>query len=585
MSIKKRPLYLFWDLLMMQKRNVFVTIFACIVGSIFYTLIPWYMGKAIDNTVGMLKEFPPSNINKDMVISAIGLPVVLILVISALSFLFSYVAERIMADLSEDISLHLRKQISKKLTKLPLKFYDKTKIGLILSICNTDIEKVSEILVIGFNQFMLAFFDLIFGVMIMLWISPGLTGIVLIVVAFSMLTTFFISKKTQTVFKNNLATLGDFNATVEELYSGGLLIKAFNTQDASIKKMKEVNDKQYRAHLKAQFMNYVIFPAVRFINQLAFVLSAIIGAVMVIRGTITLGVVQAYLQYVSQVSEPMTQFAFVTNSFQAALASISRVYEILESEEEIPDRTNGIEIRQPKGSIVFKEVSFGYEPDNPLMKKVSFTARENQTIAIVGPTGAGKTTLVNLLMRFYEVDKGKILFDGIDISQMARRHLRSLFGMVLQDTWLFKGTVADNIAYGKKDATRDEIIAAARLTQCDSFIRTLPDGYDTVISSEQSVLSQGQQQLLTIARTALANPYVLILDEATSSIDTITEIRIQKALAKLMQNRTSFVIAHRLSTIRNADMILVMKDGDIIETGSHNELLAQDSFYARLYNS
>ena len=581
----KQPLRLFWNLLMLQKGKVFLTIFACIVGSILYTSIPWFMGISIDNMVAILKEFSLSNINKEMVVAAIGTPILIIIAASVLSYLFSYIAERIMADVSEETSLYLRRQISQKLTKLPLRFYDRTKIGSILSICNTDIDKISEILVIGFNQFMLAFFDLIFGIAIMLWISPKLTGVVLVVVAFSMFTTFFISKKSQVAFRENLATLGNFNATVEELYSGGLLIKAFNTQDASIEKMKEVNEKQYYAHLKAQFMNYVIYPAVRFINQLAFILSAILGAVLVIRGTITLGVVQAYLQYVSQVSEPMTQFAFVTNSFQASLASIGRVYEILDAEEELPDSAESIEINKPKGEIAFEGVSFGYEPNNLLMKRVDFIAKANQTIAIVGPTGAGKTTLVNLLMRFYEIDNGKILFDGKSTAQMTRQHLRSLFGMVLQDTWLFKGTVADNIAYGRKDASRDEIVAAAKLAQCDSFIRTLPNGYDTIISSEQSVLSQGQQQLLTIARTALANPHVLILDEATSSIDTITEIRIQKALAKLMQNRTSFVIAHRLSTIRNANLILVMKDGDIIETGSHDELLAQDSFYARLYNS
>lgn len=428
-----------------------------------------------------------------------------------------------------------------------------------MSMASTDIDKISEILVIGFNQFMLAFFDLICGIVIMLYISPRLTAIVLGVLAVSLITTYFISRANQKAFNKNLATLSEYNALSEELYSGAMLIKAFNTQKASEEKIREANEKQYKAHLKAQFMNYVIYPVVRIINQSAFILSTFIGAIMVIQGKMTLGVVQAYLQYVSQVSEPVTQFSFVVNYLQAALAAVERVSEILDAEEEAVEPENPVVLNHPQGEIEFKHVRFGYLPGKLLMKDVSFVAKANQTIAVVGPTGAGKTTLVNLLMRFYEVDSGQILFDGQSTRGMTRQYLRSLFGMVLQDTWLFRGTVAENIAYGKKDATREQIIAAAKLAQCDSFIRTLPEGYDTVISSEQSVLSQGQQQLLTIARAALANPNVMILDEATSSIDTITEQRIQKALADLMKNRTSFIIAHRLSTIRNADLILVMR--------------------------
>ena len=582
---KKKTFKLFLNLLMLQKSKILLAIITCLFGSFLYTAIPWLMGIAIDNMVVILNNHSFPEIDRIMVVNALKVPVILLIIAAILSFISSYIAEKIMADFSEETSLHLRKQLSEKLTKLPLSFYDNNKVGSILSTASTDIDKISEILVIGFNQFMLALFDLIFGLAIMFFISPKLTFIVIAVLCFSLLTTIFISKKNHKAFTENFSTLGEFNTVVEELYTGNMLIKVFNTEDSSIEKMKKVNDKQYKAHLKAQFMNYVIYPAVRFINQLAFIISAIIGAIFVIRGQITLGVVQAYLQYVSQVSEPVTQFAFVTNTFQSALVSIERVYEILDQEDEEPDSENPIFIDNPKGEISFDKVSFGYDSSKALMKSVSFIAEPNNSIAIVGPTGAGKTTLVNLLMRFYEIDSGKIMFDGKDTRQMTRQHLRSLFGMVLQDTWLFKGTVAENIAYGKKDATREDIIEAAKLAQCDSFIHTLPDGYDTVISSEQGVLSQGQQQLLTIARVALANPHVLILDEATSSIDTITEIKIQKALARLTENRTSFIIAHRLSTIRNANLILVMKDGDIIESGSHEELLSQDSFYAKLYNS
>lgn len=578
-------LYLFIRLLKGQKWKVLFVVFACLVGSILYTVQPWFMGNAIDNIVALISGNDFSDITFAMEMTAILKPIVLILIAAVLSWVFSYIAERIMADVSEQTALYLRKQVSHKLTRLPLRFYDQTKVGEILSMTSTDIDKISEILVIGFNQFMLAFFDLICGIAIMLYISPTLTLIVLAVLVVSLTSTYFISRANQKAFNKNLATLAEYNAVSEELYSGAMLIKAFNTQAASEEKIHEANEKQYKAHLKAQFMNYVIYPVIRIINQTAFIISALIGAIMVIQGNMTLGVVQAYLQYVSQVSEPVTQFSFVINYLQAALAAVERVSEILNAEEETEEPANPVVLEAPKGEIEFRHVSFGYLPGKTLMKDVSFTAKANQTIAVVGPTGAGKTTLVNLLMRFYEVNGGQILFDGKSTQSMTRQYLRSLLGMVLQDTWLFRGTVAENIAYGKKDATREEIAAAAKLAQCDSFIRTLPDGYDTVISSEQSVLSQGQQQLLTIARAALANPNVMILDEATSSIDTITEQRIQKALAELMKNRTSFIIAHRLSTIRNADLILVMRDGDIIETGTHEELLSWDSFYSKLYRA
>lgn len=578
-------LRLFLCLLKGQRGKIAFVVFACLIGSVLYTAMPWFMGDAIDNLMALLSGRDLAEITFDMEMQAILRPIILIAATSVLSWVFSYIAERIMADVSENTSLTLHDRVSHKLTRLPLRFYDQTKVGEILSMTSTDIDKISEILVIGFNQFMLALFDLICGVGIMLSISPKLTAIVLAVLVVSMAVTYWLSRQNQKAFNKNLETLGEYSAISEELYSGAMLIKAFNTQEASAQKIHEANQRQYRAHLKAQFMNYVIYPVIRVVNQLAFILSALMGAVMVIRGNMTLGVVQAYLQYVSQVSEPVTQFSFVVNSLQAALAAVERVYEALDAEEETEDPADPLIVRQPRGEITFDHVRFGYLPGKPLMQDVSFVARPNQTVAVVGPTGAGKTTLVNLLMRFYEVDGGAILFDGKNTAQMTRRHLRGLLGMVLQDTWLFHGTVAENIAYGKRGATREEIVAAARLAQCDSFIRTLPDGYDTVISSDQSVLSQGQQQLLTIARAALADPNVLILDEATSSIDTITEQRIQKALAELMKGRTSFIIAHRLSTIRNADLILVMRDGNIVETGTHSELLSRDSFYAKLYHS
>ncbi|EOT36063.1 ABC transporter ATP-binding protein/permease [Enterococcus durans] len=374
------------------------------------------------------------------------------------------------------------------------------------------------------------------------------------------------------------------NNKMEEYLAGNLVIKTFNQQDQAIESIRKINQTHYQAFKKAQFMNFAIYPVIRLMNQLAFIVSAILGGSLVLSGGITLGLLQAYLQYINQISEPISTASYVINAIQSAMAAIDRIFEIMDEPNELPDSQEQ-HLSSPKGAIEFKEVRFGYTPDKQLMENVTISVKPKQTIAIVGPTGAGKTTLVNLLMRFYELTKGKIEFDQIDITKLSRNELRKHFGMVLQHTWLFEGTVAENIAYGKRQATRAQIVHAAEIAQCDHFIRTLPNGYDTIISSENGTLSQGQQQLLTIARVVLADPAVVILDEATSSVDTRTEALIQQAMSALTENRTSFVIAHRLFTIENADLILVMENGDIVEQGTHTELLSKPTLYASLYNS
>lgn len=349
--------------------------------------------------------------------------------------------------------------------------------------------------------------------------------------------------------------------------------------------VKAISQRQYEANKKAQFVMFAIYPVIRFLTQLGFVMTAIVGGILVVNNTMTIGIVQAFLQYVNQISEPITQASYFLNSFQSAMASAERVFDVLDEEEERPDHSTLQELPKTRGAVTFEEVQFGYIPEKMLMKGVSLSVKPNEMVAIVGPTGAGKTTLVNLLMRFYELNGGRILIDDTDIQELSKSQLRKIVGMVLQDTWLFNGTIAENIAYGKMDATREEIVAAATASRCDHFIRTLPQGYDTVIAGEDGSLSQGEMQLLTIARVMLVNPTLLILDEATSSVDTRTEVAIQNAMAKIMEGKTSFVIAHRLSTIKSADMILVMKDGDIIEKGTHKGLLAGETFYRQMYES
>lgn len=545
----------------------------------------YIMAIGIDNLLEAIKRVGLKGMTLPLVEEALLGPVLLLILFSIISSITSFIQERAMASLSERVTLRIRKEVTKKFKTLPMAFFDNHQVGDIISRSTTGLNQLSQVLLTGINQFFTSVVTILFAGIMLFYIDAKLTILVLLLIGGSTFMTTKIANKNKVFADQSQAELGQLNNKMEEYLAGNLVTKTFNQQQNAEKTIDAVNQQHYRAFKKAQFLNFAIYPAIRFINQLAFIISAILGAMLVLSGGITIGFLQAYLQYINQISEPISTASYVINSIQAARASIDRIFVILDEADEQPEATHLETISSPKGAIEFKNVQFGYTPEKILMKNVDFSVQPKKTVAIVGPTGAGKTTLVNLLMRFYEINQGAITFDGIDITKLSRQNLRNLFGMVLQNTWLFEGTVADNIAYGKKDASREEIIEAAKIAQCDHFIRTLPQGYDTIISSENGALSQGQQQLLTIARIILANPPVVILDEATSSVDTRTEAHIQKAMETVTENRTSFVIAHRLSTIENADLILVMKNGDIIEKGTHQELLQAPTLYASLYNS
>mgnify|MGYP001172761908 CR=1 FL=1 len=579
----KKAVHYFFELLMLQKKKTIPAILSNIIGTLAYVSIPLVTAQAIDGLIEAVKL--PGTSMMESIRAAITGPLLILLIIAGIIFICNYFQEYLIASVSEEASLTLRKKITAKLNKLPLNFYDQTQVGDLLSRTTADADKVANFIIMSFNQFISSIIIVIVGLSLMIYVSGRLSLIIICMILVNIIVTKVISKKNQTLFGDNMYTLGKLSGATEEYYSGNTIIKAFNKQEEVIQKADQLIDEQYKAHKKAQFVNFAIYPIMRTITQLAYISSALMGATLAIQGTITIGLLQAFLQYVNQISDPITEASYVVNMLQGCLAAIERIYEVLDAENEVPDIKKANVIDNPLGQIEFSHVSFGYNKNQLIMKDVNFIAEPKKTIAIVGPTGAGKTTLVNLLMRFYEINSGSILFDGIDTNTLTRHDLRKQFGMVLQDTWLFEGTIAENISYGKKDVTREEVIAAAKKAQCDSFIQTLPEGYDTIISSENNMISQGQQQLLTIARTILSDPKVMILDEATSSIDTKTEIKIQQAIDHLMLDRTSFVIAHRLSTIKNADLILVMDKGNIIETGSHHELLEKDGFYADLYQS
>ena len=585
-SIKnfKKAVSNFISLLGEKKVPFLISIISNTISTILVVSIPWVSALAIDDIVKILNNTTVTD-KWNAVFSFIIKPISALGVIAVLIFALNYLQEYISAILGEQVAQSLRVKLSKKFTKLPMNFFDTNQVGDILSKLTTDIEKVAEVIGTSFTRFVYSFLIIILVIFMLFNINAKLTLIVLAILLISVIVTYYVSNLTQKIFSRDVTSLSELSSITEEALTGNLVIQSYNKQKDIIDTLDKSIEKQYSAAKTLEFTVFSIYPSIRFITQIAFVISAVISAVLVINGHLTLGLAQAFLQYVTQISDPVTTAAYIINSLQNALVSVERIYDILELPEEVDLTEDTHLLDNTKGQIVFENVSFGYTKDKLLMKNVNFTAKAEQMVAIVGPTGAGKTTLINLLMRFYDVNGGRILFDGVDISKVSRKELRVNFGMVLQDTWLFKGTIAENIAYGKPDATREEIIEAAKLAKCDSFIRKLPQGYDTIITSENGMVSQGEQQLLTIARTILPNPKVMILDEATSSIDTKTEKDIQAVISELMKGRTSFVIAHRLSTIRNADLILVMKDGDIVEQGNHDELLKVNGIYANLYNT
>ena len=580
----KKAVSNFISLLGEKKVPFLISIISNTISTILVVSIPWVSALAIDDIVKILNDTTVTD-KWNAVFSFIIKPISALGVIAVLIFALNYLQEYISAILGEQVAQSLRVKLSKKFTKLPMNFFDTNQVGDILSKLTTDIEKIAEVIGTSFTRFVYSFLIIILVIFMLFNINAKLTLIVLAILLISVVVTYYVSNLTQKIFSRDVTSLSELSSITEEALTGNLVIQSYNKQKDIIDTLDKSIEKQYSAAKTLEFTVFSIYPSIRFITQIAFVISAVISAVLVINGHLTLGLAQAFLQYVTQISDPVTTAAYIINSLQNALVSVERIYDILELPEEVDLTEDTHLLDNTKGQIVFENVSFGYTKDKLLMKNVNFTAKAEQMVAIVGPTGAGKTTLINLLMRFYDVNGGRILFDGVDISKVSRKELRANFGMVLQDTWLFKGTIAENIAYGKPDATREEIIEAAKLAKCDSFIRKLPQGYDTIITSENGMVSQGEQQLLTIARTILPNPKVMILDEATSSIDTKTEKDIQAVISELMKGRTSFVIAHRLSTIRNADLILVMKDGDIVEQGNHDELLKINGIYANLYNT
>ncbi|MET3939430.1 ATP-binding cassette subfamily B multidrug efflux pump [Paenibacillus sp. PvP094] len=558
---------------------------AAILSTVFSIISPKVMAEGTDilsqGAIAILQGIQGAGIDFPALMKVLYLLLGLYLFSAA----FMYIQQYLMAGVAQRVVYDMREQISAKVGRLPLKYFDSRTHGETLSRATNDVDNISNTLQQSLAQFITSVVTIVGVIIMMLTISPWMTLITILTLPLSVIVVMLVASRSQKHFAGQQKSLGELNGHVEEMYTGHKVVKAFGREEQSVQQFEKVNEELYESGWKAQFISGIIMPLMSFVGNLGYVLICVVGGIFVTRGAISIGDILAFTQYSRQFTQPINQIANISNIIQSTIASAERVFELLDEEEEVPESNQPVQLQQPQGAVAFQGVNFGYKPDELLIKNMNIDVKPGQTVAIVGPTGAGKTTLINLLMRFYEIQDGKITIDGVDIRDMERGKLRSLFGMVLQDTWLFNGTIRDNIAYGREGATEAEVVKAADAAHADHFIRTLPDGYNTVLNEEASNISQGQKQLLTIARAILANPSILILDEATSSVDTRTEVFIQKAMNDLMKDRTSFVIAHRLSTIRGADLILVMDHGNVIEQGNHEELMAQQGFYADLYNS
>ncbi len=573
------------------QKFTFILVFFLAVGSTIFSIVgPKILGKATTKiaegvyaaTMNKNTSLPTSSFfDMEAVFRILVILAVLYVVSSLLNLIMGYV----MSSVAQKTVYGLRNEVKQKLDKLPLSYFDKRTHGEILSRVTNDMDTIAGTLQQSMTQLLTSVVTIIGIFIIMITISPILTLVALVTIPLSGLVTVKITKTSQKFYKGQQKYLGMLSGHVEEMYSGHKAVKVFNHEEESVKKFEEINEDLFKVGWKSQFMSGIIFPALNFISNLGYVVVCVIGGVFVAKRTMEIGDVQAFISYMRSFTQPIVQTANIANVIQSTVAAAERVFEVLDEEEEIPNKKDSVVIKAPKGDVVFDHVKFGYTPEKILINDMNINVKSGQTIAIVGPTGAGKTTLINLLMRFYELNGGSISIDGVNITDMKREDLHAMFGMVLQDTWLYKGTIFENIAYGKEGATMEEVKKASKSALSHHFVKTLSEGYDTVLNEEASNISQGQKQLLTIARAILKDPQILILDEATSNVDTRTEILIQEAMDNLMKGRTSFVIAHRLSTIKNADCIIVMANGSIVEQGSHHELLEKDGFYAELYNS
>lgn len=566
------------------KLGMILVIILAIFSTAFSIVGPSILGDATNIIVqGLTKSFQTGRLDLDL--NGIARILIRLVIIYIFSWVLGYMQAFIMVKISQEVTYKLRRDISYKINRMPLNYFDTHTHGEVLSRITNDVDLVSQTLGQTLTQ-MVTSITMVVGILVMMFrINIVLTLVALIIVPVSIFLIFKVVKRSQRYFKDQQRYLGNLNGHIEEMYSGHLVIKAFNREQHSIEKFNEYNEALYNSAWKSQFLSGMMMPIMGFVGNVGYVLICIVGGYLAIQGQIEIGDIQAFIQYMRSFTQPLSQMASISNTLQSTAAASERVFEFLEEKEEVRERENLKHITQPRGDVSFEHVSFGYTKDRVIIHDFNCCVKRGQKVAIVGPTGAGKSTIIKLLMRFYEIQGGDIKIDGISIFDLSRRELRDLFGMVLQDTWLYHASIKDNIKYGNEGVSDEEVIEAAKAAHIHHYICTLSEGYDTILNEAANNVSQGQKQLITIARAILKNPKLLILDEATSSIDTRTEVLIQKAMNHLMENRTSFIIAHRLSTIKDADVILVMKEGDIIEQGNHETLIKQDGFYKELYNS